>query len=205
MSDNDQSAGATPAVGGATPPQTPPAQPAAASPVPPTSPTPPATGDGDEPLGPTGMRALEQERIARRDAADRASKLEKELNDLKAKSLTDTERAIVEAKSAGATEVTERFHAQIRRSEVKSALVSAGINQSVLDLAVKADAFAALKVSDAGEVEGLDEAVKAFKKGRADLFGKLASDGSSDGGAQGDAPSRASTLEGAIDAHYAKT
>jgi hypothetical protein len=204
MPDNDQSAGATPAAGGATPPQTPPAQPAATPPNSSTPPTPPATGDGDEPLGPAGIRALESERIARREAAQRASDLEKELNDLKAQSLTDSERAVAEAKAAGKAEATSELHAEIRRLRVESALVGAGINPTVLDLAAGAPEFATLKVNQR-EVEGLDEAVKAFKKARADLFGKPASDGSADGGAQGDAPPRNDDLEGSIAAHYART
>lgn len=160
-----QSAGATPAAGGATPPQTP-AQPAAAT----TSAVAPSATDGDEPLGPAGTRALEAERRTAREAQDRASALQRELDELKVKGLSESERAVADAKKAGAQEVTERFHGQIRRAEVRSALTSAGINPSVLDLAAKADEFAALKVNESGEVDGLDAAVEAFKRARSDLF-----------------------------------
>jgi hypothetical protein len=164
MTDN-ASAGATPAAGGATPPQTP-AQPAAATPPAASS---SATGD-DQQLGDAGKRALEEERRARREAEDRAKAFQKDLDELKAQGLSESEKAVADAKKAGAAEVTERFHGQIRRAETRSALTSAGINASVLDLATKADEFAALKVTDDGEVTGLDAAVDAFKRARPDLF-----------------------------------
>lgn len=122
---------------------------------------------------------------AERDAASALAKAaERERDELMAKSLTDSERAIADAKKAGAAEVTERFHGQIRRAEIRSALTSAGINASVLDLAAKADEFAALKVTDEGEVSGLDGAVEAFKKARPDLFtgGKPAAPRTGDSG-----------------------
>lgn len=165
MTTDTASAGAMPAAGGAMPPQTP-AQPAAA---PPPAGASPATGD-DQQLGDAGKRALEDERRARREADDRVKAVQKELDDLKAQSLTDSERAVADAKKAGAAEVTERFHGQIRRAEIRTALTGAGINASVLDLAAKADEFAALKVTEDGDVQGLDAAVEAFKKARPDLF-----------------------------------
>lgn len=61
---------------------------------------------------------------------------------------------------------------RIRGSEVRAALTAAGISPAVLDLAIKADEFAKLKVTEDGDVEGLDGAVKAFKGARADLFTK---------------------------------
>jgi hypothetical protein len=154
-----------PAAGGATPSQTP-ASPAAA---PSGAATPPATGD-DLQLGDAGKRALNEERTARRDAEERAKAFEKELAELRTANQTDSEKALEAAKKAGAGEVTERFHVQIRRSEVKAALTSAGISPSVMDLAVAAPEFAALKINDEGEVVGLEAAVDAFKKARSDLF-----------------------------------
>jgi hypothetical protein len=173
MTDN-ASAGATPAVPGATPGQTAGTEPA--TPV-------PATGT-DEALGDTGKRALEAERKAAREAQRRAEAAEKALEDLKLAGASETEKAIAAARKEGAAEVTERYHAQIRRSEIKAALVGAGINGSVLDLAAKADEFGGLKVTDDGEVEGLDQAVAAFKASRADLF-KVGTVGSPDAGTGG--------------------
>jgi hypothetical protein len=166
MTDN-ASAGATPAAGGATPPQTP-AQPAPATPAAATT---SATGD-DDGLGDAGKRALRAER-------DRASAAERERDDLKRRfeelensSKSEHEKALAQAKRDGATEVAERYQAAIRRSEVRAALTAAGVPATLIDLASRADGFAALKVSDQGEVQGLDEALEAFRKATPDLFAK---------------------------------
>ena len=77
------------------------------------------------------------------------------------------------------------MNAQVRRAEVKAALTAAGINASVLDLATKGDEFAALTVSDVGDVEGLSEAVAAFKASQPDLFKVAVAAGTADGGTRG--------------------
>lgn len=123
---------------------------------------------------------------AERDADRTARKAaETELEKLRTASLSDTEKAIEKAKADGATEVTAKFQAQIRRSEVRTALTAAGINPGLLDLATKADEFASLKVTDDGEVEGLAAAVTAFKKDHADVFGARRPAGGADLGAGG--------------------
>lgn len=190
--------------GGATPPAdgAPPTPPAGAAPAEP--PTPPATGDGA--LGDAGKRALEAERTARKSAEDRAKAAETERDELKAATQSDTEKAIADARKAGADETSTKLHGQIRYAKVEAALSAAGIKPSVMDLAVKADEFATLKVNDKGEVaivEGLDEAIKEFKTKRGDLFGAASGDGSADGGARGNQPSPTATLEDAVNAQYA--
>jgi hypothetical protein len=172
MTDN-ASAGATPAVADATSAQTTGTEPA----------QPTATVD-DAALGDTGKRALEAERKAAREAQRRAEAAEKALEELKLAGASETEKAIAAARKEGAAEVTERYHAQIRRSEIKAALVGAGINASVLDLAVNAAEFGDLKVSGDGEVEGLSQTVAAFKASRADLF-RVGTVGSPDAGTGG--------------------
>jgi hypothetical protein len=182
VTDQTTPAGATPAVAGATPAQTTPVSPAAGA-APADATTTPATGDAA--LGDGAKSAIEKERHARREADDRAKALQTELDALKAAGQSDTEKAITQAKKDGGAEVLARVQAQIRRSEVKAALIGNGINASVLDLAVNAPEFAALKVSDDGEVDGLEAAVAKFKTGRADLFTKPVQPGSSDGGTRG--------------------
>jgi len=167
------SAGATPAAAGATPTQTTTVSPSTA-----TTPTPPATGDGE--LGDAGKRALDAERATAKTEKARADKAERDLAELKLAGASESEKAIAAARKEGAAEVTERANAKVRRSEVKAALASAGINASVLDLAVGAAEFGSLKVSDDGEVEGLDEAIQTFKGTRADLFKPAPAAGSSD-------------------------
>lgn len=160
MTDN-ASAGATPAAGGATPPQTP----ASPAPAAPAAPNPPATGgpDADGMTTDAGRNALRKER-------DRAEKAERELEKLQRATQTETERAIADAKAAGATEATERYGSAIRRSEVRSRLLEAGIEPSLVDIASRAEQFASLKVTDEGQVEGIDGAVEAFKKATPSLF-----------------------------------
>lgn len=180
MSTTTNPADATSAEAGATPVQTTPVSPAAD----PIAATPPATGEPDA-LGEGGKKALEQERRDRKAADDRAKALQVELDTLKAASLSDSERAIADAKKAGTAEATAKYEASIRRSEVRAALTAAGINGTVLDLAVRADEFSALTISDDGEVEGLEAAVSSFKATRADLFTRPVTPGTADGGAQG--------------------
>lgn len=168
------SAGAIPVAAGAMPAQTPPADPAPA----------PATG-ADEQLGDGGTRALQTERDARKSAERELRKRDDTIAAMELAGKTESEKLIAQAKKDGAAEVTARWFMQVRRSEVKAALAGAGINASVLDLALGAPEFAALKVTDEGEVEGLSEAIAAFKKARADLFKPTAAPGSADGGAHG--------------------
>jgi len=162
----NQSAGAMPVEGGATPSQTP-AQPAA--PTAPAAPAAPATGDPDD-LGEGGKRALKAERDARSAAERERDELKTRLEELENSSKTDHEKAIAQAKKDGATEALSKVQVQVRRSEVRAALSAAGVSGAMLDLAAKADEFAALKVTDEGVVQGLDQAIADFKKAMPDLF-----------------------------------
>lgn len=182
MPTNDQSAGATPAAGGAMPPQSPPAPPAPAAP--PVAPDPPATGDPDA-LREPGKRALDAMK-AERDA-DRAARkvLEQEIADLKTAGQSESEKAIAAAKKEGANEVRTKVHDQIRRSEVKAALTAAGVNGALLDLAIRASVFEGLKVDDDGDVTGLADAIEAFRKSHPEIFTKPPVPGSADGGTRG--------------------
>ena len=159
------SAGATPVAGGATPSQTP------ASPAAPASggTTAPATGDPDG-LGDAGKRAIQAEREAKAAAIRERDELKARLDELENASKSDHEKAIAAAKNEGKAEVLGKYQGAVRRSEVRAALSAAGISSTVLDLAAKADEFESLKVTDDGDVEGLDAAVEAFKKARPDLF-----------------------------------
>lgn len=172
-------AGATPVVDGATPSQTTPVSPAAAPAAPP-----PATGDADA-LGDPGKKALDAERKRAEDAEKATKALQKRLDELDAANKTDSEKAIDAARKEGETNATSRWQAQVRRSEVRAALAAAGINAGVLDLAIKADDFAELDVSETGDVAGLAAAVDAFKKAKPSLFAAAAGPGSFDTGTGG--------------------
>jgi hypothetical protein len=176
-------AGAMPAVADATSTQTTPVSPAA---DPTAAPATPATGDSDA-LGDAGKRALEAERTARKTAEKAAAEATKRVEELENATKTDTEKAIAEAKKEGNLEATTKLTASIRRSEVKAALTAAGVNAALLDLAIRADEFAALEVDADGEVRGLDTAVDAFRKSHPDVFKAPVQVGSSDGGTRGTA------------------
>lgn len=162
-------AGATPVVDGATPSQSQPAQPATAATTPAATPATPAMGDTDA-LGEPGKRALEAERARAEKAEKDAKALQKQLDDLKAAGQTDAEKAISAARKEGESTATTRWQVQIRSAEVRAALAAAGIQPAMLDLAVKADEFGQLEVSDTGGVTGLAAAVEGFKKARPALF-----------------------------------
>jgi hypothetical protein len=130
----------------------------------------PATGD-DDGLGDAGKRALES-RTRPGEAAERErDDLKRRLEELENASKSEHEKALAQAKKDGRAEVARKLPGAVRRSEVRAALSRRGPSD-VLDLASRADEFAALKVNDEGEVQGLDEAVEAFKKATPDLFAK---------------------------------
>lgn len=179
--DNEASAGATPAAADATSTQSQAATAAAGT----DTTTAASATDGAAALGDAGKKALDSMK-SERDAAQRAAKAaEKALEDFKLAGASDSDKALAKAKSDGAAEVTQRWTAQVRRSEVKAALTAAGINPSVLDYVVRGDEFASLKVTEDGEVEGLATVIDAFKKAKADLFTKPAAAGTADGGSHG--------------------
>ena len=167
MSEPTIPAGATPAAGGATPPQTPPA---ASAPVPtpqvqPTAvPAPdPAAPDDSSGLGDAGKRALDAMKAERNAAIAAPKAAERQLEQIKAASLSESEKAIAAARNAGADEVTERLNARIRRAEMKLALARACAVSSLIEDPANAAEFAALVVDDADHVAGLNDAIKAHK------------------------------------------
>lgn len=166
-----------------------------------------AAKGGDDQLGDAGKEALRREREARATEKKRADDLQKEIDDIKAASQTDQEKAIKVARKEAADETATAYEAKIRRSEVRSALRAAGItNEKALDLAANAAVFAELKVDDVGSVEGLDKALEAFRKDTPELFAKPAPANGGDvtRGAQGAGDStRPKSLEDALRAKMA--
>jgi hypothetical protein len=175
MADQTTPAGATPAEPGATPGQSAPAASAAD----------PATGT-DQQLGDAGKRALEIERANAKEALKRATAAERRLAELEAAHQTDQEKAIAQARTEGAAEATAKADAKVRRAEVKRALSAAGCAD--VELAAMAGDFADLKVDDAGEVEGLDQALATFRTAHAALFAPKRPTGSADAGTSGRPP-----------------
>lgn len=172
----DTSTGATPGAG-ATPPQ----DGTAGDPTPPGSA--PAT-DADQ-VGEAGRLAIQREREAARAAARRAEAAEAELTRLRESTQTDHERAITTARREAAAEVEGRYQARIRTSDVRQALLEAGMTPKLASLHAQGAQFASLRVTADNGTEGLTEAVEAFRKDYPELFG---AQGSADGGVRGGAP-----------------
>lgn len=144
-------------------------------------------------MGEAGTRALAVER-KRADAAEKAAKaLQARLEAVESASKTESEKAIEQARKEGASEAQGKANERIRRSEVRRALTSAGVNPGLLDLAAKADEFGSLKVNDEGDVDGLDAAVEAFKKTMPDLF-RASVRPDFGGGPRGSTPSTTPTM-----------
>jgi hypothetical protein len=154
-----ETAGATPAAAAATAAQSTPDEPAAE----------PATGT-EAALGDAGKRALDALRAERRAAEDRARRAEAELEQLRAASLSEHDKAIAQARKEATAEAERTWSARLRSAEVARALQAASATPDALDLAVLDPSFAALAIDDEGRVDGLDTAVAAFRKARPSLF-----------------------------------
>lgn len=159
-------AGATPVAAGATPVQTP------ATPAPTPTTTPDASATDVDGLGEAGRRALKAERDARAAAEKQRDEAQRRFEDLENASKSDHEKALAQAKRDGAAEVATRYQDAIRRSEVRAALIQAGLAVNLVDLASRSDQFTELRVTDAGAVQGLDAAIEAFRKATPELFAK---------------------------------
>jgi hypothetical protein len=178
---DDQSAGATPVVPGATPGQTPDQ----------TAPTPATPATGEDGLADGGKRALDAERAGRREAERRAKAATDELEALRAGQLSEHEKAIAQARKEALTEATTKAHAMVRRAEVRRALASAGVVADALDLAAGAPEFADLAVDDDGRIADLDRALSGFRSAHPSLFSAPRSAAGNFDGGSGGSPSPA--------------
>lgn len=131
----------------------------------------PATGEAA--LGDAGKAALDNEREARRAAETRATTAEQELAALREGSQSEQERALNTAKREAAKERDTFWEVKFRDVVAEGALRGAGIrSEKMLRLALLAPAFVNLKVDDTGQVQGVPEAIEAFKKDYPEAFGE---------------------------------
>ena len=72
-------------------------------------------------LGDAGKRALDEERQARREAEKARKTLEKELAELRQQSMSDTEKAIEQARIEARTQVLAEFGGKVAAAEVRAA------------------------------------------------------------------------------------
>lgn len=94
------------------------APPAPADETPPVEETPPPA---EHELGGAGKKAIAAERKARADAEKRAREAEAERDELRKATLSDTEKAIEEARTSARAEALGEANARIIRSEVRAA------------------------------------------------------------------------------------
>lgn len=93
------------------PPETPPAKPAATAPP-------------DDGLGDAGKAALEAERRARRDADKALKSVQAELEKLRTANMSESERAVAEARAEGRKEAFAESTSRLARAELRA--VAAG-------------------------------------------------------------------------------
>lgn len=152
---------------------------------------------GEAALGDAGKRALKAERDARREAERRAAAAEKERDDLRTATQSESEKAINDAKKQAATEERQKWEGLIRRTRVEAALATEGCIDPAL--AALAPDFADLKVSDTGMLDGLDSTIEAFKKAHPRQFAATAPSGSVDQGVKpADNTKKPKTLEESV-------
>lgn len=122
------------------PPDDPPADP-------PSTDGPPADPPKDEPLGEPGMKALEAERAARKEAekkAKRAEELEAELAQLRQDSMSEQERAIEQARQEAAEAARNAVLSEVREERLNARVEAAATGK----FADPKDAAAFLDLSD---------------------------------------------------------
>lgn len=202
MTDATPSAGATPAAADATSTQSSPAATSTAvTTAPPATTT--ATDDG---IGEAGKRAIQAERQAAKEADKRAQAAEAELETLRATTQTDHERQLTAAKREATAEVKAAYEAKLLRADLRARLNAAGVASDVLvELALKADTFAGVKLDDDGRVIDGDKLVAKLKEEAPELFGggtAAAPNGAVTAGAQTSTPAQPKSLEDAVTQHY---
>jgi hypothetical protein len=154
------SAGATPVVDGATPPQTTPApQPAAE----------PATG-ADAALGDAGKRALDAMKAERNAEAAARKRAEAELEQLRTSQMGEHEKAIAQARREAASETEKAWGARLRASEVRRELQAAGMQPDLIGALATSPEFAAVAIEEDGSMPDLPKAVAAFRTAHPSAF-----------------------------------
>ncbi len=171
--------------GGADDPPHPPAPPE--TPPPADPPAPPADPEG---LGDAGKRALTAERAARAAAERDAKAVRDELEALKAERMTESERALADARKEGRDEAMAVANKRLVAAEVKSAATGKLVDPSIADRLLDVSTFT---VDESGNVDSKAitsaiDALLAEKPYLAATAGRTPAMGSGDGGPQGNPP-----------------
>jgi hypothetical protein len=165
-------------------------------------------GKSEQPEDVTGLKsALSATREERDREKTERQRIEQELEQLRTAGQTDKERDLSQAKRDAGRERDAFWQSKFRTNVVEGALRGAGLtNEEALQTALLAPRFANLKVTEDGKVEGVAEAVAAYKKAVPELFGAVSDrPGGPWGGAEGGSTRKEpNNLEEAVAAHYAK-
>lgn len=145
--------------------------------------TPETAEPAAEQLGEGGIRALEQERKARREAEKATKLLIAEIEQLKEKTMSDAERAIAEAKKQAREETLQDVNTRIVVTEIRAA--AAGKLSDPADALKFVDATQ-FQVDDNGnvDVKAVNKAIEELIKSKPYLAAHKGS-GDIDGGARG--------------------
>lgn len=140
-------------------------------------------GKDDPKLGAAGERALREERSARTKAEREAKAAKKELDELKAASATDAEKAIAKAKEEGKAEALKAANARVLRSEIKAAAAGKLADPNDAVRLLDSDEF----TNDDGDVDDkkLKAAIDTLLKDKPYLAGKSRANGDAGGGPRG--------------------
>ena len=162
-----------------------------------------SNNDGDS-LNEGGKKALEAERRARREADKRTKALESKLAEIEAANMTETEKAIAEAKAAGVMEATQAMQSRLFAAEVRAAATG-----KIVDLDLVSDEVMALKIlglesvptTGTGQIDAeaitvaIDALVEAKPHLAANSGGAKRPSGTPDGGPRGSAPADLATTD----------
>lgn len=136
--------------------------------------------DGADDLGDAGKRALQEVRREAREAKARLKAATAELEKVRAASMTEQEKAVAQAKTAGATEAARAAAPRLVRAELRASAAEAGLTKDALAGFLE---YADLSrfVGDDGEVDdrAISAAIKKLGGGKPADF---------DGGARTPAP-----------------
>lgn len=167
-----ENADGTPGTG--TPPETPPADPPT---DPPADPSPDKGGAGTDPVA----EAEKWKALARKheDRAKANANAAKELEELKAAQMSETEKAVAEAEKRGRTAATSEFGERLAAAEIKAALTGVVTDPA----AIVEDLNLGRYVTDDGQVD--TEAIGRLKAKFEGIATKPNRPGSADGGARG--------------------
>lgn len=136
--------------------------------------TDPAVGDGDEPLGPAGVKALEAMKAERAELKRQKQELQAELDAARLAQMDDQERAIEEARNAGRQEANASVQAKLFAAELKAAAASQLSEQALKDLLASPDVAKTLlglgeiPVTSDGDIdsEAISQAVASYVEER---------------------------------------